>query len=161
MKKVLVPIDSSEVSEEALRYAVECACAQTREWGFLHVIDPLELTSLGSIDMVNQEDEVRQELLAATQQHLDELVKKYARKGLNFKPQVVYDRPWRGIINVTIEDKADTIVMGFHGRGQVAELLLGSVAERVVRNAPVPVSTIRPGQMRERLIENWHHLGKG
>ena len=133
MKKVLVPIDLSEVSEEALHYAVECARAQTRERVLLHVIDPLDITSLGLIDLLNQEDEMREELLTEAQQHLDELAKKYARKGLiSFKTQVVFDRPWRGIINVAIEAKADTIAMGSHGRGQVAELLLllGSVAER-------------------------------
>ncbi len=49
--------------------------------------------------------------------------------------------------------------MGSHGRGLVAEQLLGSVAERVVRKAPVPVTIIRPEHMREDLIRRWHHLG--
>ena len=51
-------------------------------------------------------------------------------------------------------------VMGSHGRGSIDEQLLGSVAERVVHKAPVPVTIIRPKKMRERLIRRWHHLGE-
>ncbi len=85
---------------------------------------------------------------------------KYAHDSLGFKTLIIFDRPWRGVINTAIEEQVDSIIMGSHGRGNIAEQLLGSVAERVVRKAPVPVTIIRPEKMRERLIRRWHHLGE-
>ena len=160
MKRVLVPIDLSEVSEEALRYAVNCPCAETRTLILLHAIDPLDIAGLGLVGMANREEEMRDELQAEAQKRLDELSRKYARDGLNFETRLVFDRPWRAIINVAIEEQADAIVMGSHGRGVIAEQFLGSVAEKVVRKAPTPVTIIRPKTMRKRLIERWRQLGR-
>jgi len=160
MRKVLIPVDMSEASEAALRYAVECPCSVTKKMILLHVIDPLDIKSLGVVGMADREEEMRQELLTEAQQHLEELAKKYAREGILFKTRILFDRPWRGIINAAIEEHVDHIVMGSHGRGQVAELLLGSVAERVMRNAPVPVTIIRPRDVRERLVQRWNYLSK-
>lgn len=160
MKKVLVPIDLSSVSEEALQFAVDCACSDTRYLVLLHVVDYMDIASLGLVGLANREQELREEMIKEAQQHLDELTKKYARKGLKFKTRIVFDRPWRGIINIAIEEQVDAIIMGSHGRGRVAESLLGSVAGRVVHEAPVPVTIIRPKAMRDRLIKHWHHIGK-
>jgi len=160
MKKVLVPIDLSPISEEALRHAVECACAQTKELILLHVVDPLDVANLGLVGLEDYEERLRDELMEDARRHLEELARRYAREGLTFKTLVVFDRPWRGIINTAIEEEVDLIVMGSHGRGRVAELLLGSVAERVVREAPVPVTVIRPRELRDRLKRHWRHLGR-
>ncbi len=160
MKRVLVPIDLSEISEEALQYAVDCPCKETRELILLHVIDPLDIKSLGLVGLVDREQELRDEMEKEGRRHLDELAKKYARDGLTFKTRIVFDRPWRGIINTAIEEQADAIIMGSHGRGRIAEQLLGSVAERVARKAPVPVTIIRPRRMRDHLIARWRHMGK-
>ncbi len=159
MKRVLVPVDLSGVSEEALRYAVNCPCAETRTLILLHVIDPLDITGLGLVGMANREDEMRAELQTDAQKRLDALARKYARDGLGFETRIVFDRPWRGIINTAIEEQVDAIVMGSHGRGVIAEQFLGSVAEKVVRKAPVPVTILRPEAMRERLIRRWRQLG--
>ncbi|BAO44908.1 universal stress protein [Thiolapillus brandeum] len=160
MKKVLVPMDLSPVSEEALRYAVDCACANTRQLILVHVVDYLDIGSLGLVGLADREQELREEMVKEAQQGLEKLARKYAREGLIFKTRIVFDRPWRGIINVAIEEAVDAIVMGSHGRGKVAESLLGSVAGRVVHEAPVPVTIIRPKKMRERLINHWRHRGR-
>jgi nucleotide-binding universal stress UspA family protein len=52
--------------------------------------------------------------------------------------------PFVEILACAAEQKADLIVMGTHGRGPVAHVLLGSVTEKVVRKAPCPVLTVRP-----------------
>ena len=159
MRKILVPIDMSETSEEALAFAVSCPCLENRELLLLHVIDPLDISSLGVLGMVDREDDMRRELKKEARAHLDDLVQRCRRDGLELSSRIVVDRPWRGIINTAIEENVDAIVMGSHGRGLVAEQLLGSVAKRVVRKAPAPVTIIRPEHMREDLIRRWHHLG--
>ena len=144
----------------ALRHAVECPCAVTREIVLLHVIDPLDIKNLGLVGMVNQEEEMQKELAEEARKKLQQLKTRYQRDGIEIRPLVVIDRPWRAIINTAIEEEADHIVMGSHGRGQVAELLLGSVTERVIRHAPVPVTVVRPRTMRARLIKNWRSLAE-
>ena len=160
MRKVLVPTDFSEASEAALRHAVECPCAVTREIVLLHVIDPLDIKNLGLVGMVNQEEEMQRELTEDARKKLQELKMRYQREGIEIRSLIVVDRPWRAIIDAAIGEDADHIVMGSHGRGQVAELLLGSVTERVIRHAPVPVTVVRPRGMRARLVKNWRALAE-
>jgi nucleotide-binding universal stress UspA family protein len=56
----------------------------------------------------------------------------------------VFSRPWSGIVSFVREEGIDMIIMGTHARKGVPRFFLGSVAERVIREAPCPVITIRP-----------------
>ena len=159
MKKVLVPMDFSEVSEEALEHAVRCACATTKTLLLLHVVDPVDILDLGVVGLEAYEDRMREALIADARHRLDELKEKYAGRSLTFETRVVVDKPWRGIVRTAIEEGVDAIVMGSHGRGLIAESILGSVAERVVRAAPVPVAVVKPQRIRDRLLRHWQALG--
>ena len=65
---------------------------------------------------------------------------------LNIDRQYEFGHPVTQITRLAEENDADLIVMGTHGRGMAAHMLLGSVAERLVRSAPCPVLTVHPGQ---------------
>ncbi len=160
MRKVLVPTDFSEASEAALKHAVECPCAVPRTIILLHVIDPLDIKNLGLVGMVDQEAEMQRELMEDARNQLQQLKTRYRDKEIDIRPLVVVDRPWRAIVNTAIEEGVDHIIIGSHGRGQVAELLLGSVTERVIRHAPVPVTVVRPRAMRARLVKHWRSLAE-
>jgi len=71
------------------------------------------------------------------------LRKQLREKNLKVKTYLVSGAPYREILKKTQLEKVDLIVMGTHGRTGVAHLLLGSVAERVVRLSPCPVLTVR------------------
>jgi len=152
---VVVPVDFSTLSESALEHAVHCACADTKRLLLLHVVDPLDLADLGLIDMQAYEERLRQELIHSAERSLQQLAAKYADEHVAISTLVALDRPWRGIIRAAIEQQADAIVMGSHGRGSVAELMLGSVAEKVVRKAPMAVTVIKPTRIRQRLLRFW------
>jgi nucleotide-binding universal stress UspA family protein len=64
--------------------------------------------------------------------------------GVDVARRVVVGIPYRKIVEVAEEEKADLIVMTTHGRTGLSHLVMGSVAEKIVRTAPCPVLTIRP-----------------
>jgi nucleotide-binding universal stress UspA family protein len=73
--------------------------------------------------------------------------------GLPVETTVLEGSPSREIVRYAEEQDCDLIVMGTHGRGGIDRLLLGSVAERVVRASEVPVLTVRVGEVPDELEE--------
>ena len=63
-------------------------------------------------------------------------------------PEVLFGKPAQAIVDYAADNGFDLIVMGTHGRAGIAHLLMGSVAERVVRHATCPVMTIHEGQVK-------------
>jgi nucleotide-binding universal stress UspA family protein len=87
---------------------------------------------------------VQEDLETAAQRHLRERVSDEDRQDLRAKVTVVtHNSPAVAIADYAKQHAIDLIVLGTHGRGAVAHMLLGNVAERVVRIAPCPVLTVR------------------
>jgi nucleotide-binding universal stress UspA family protein len=138
-KNILTPVDFSETSDRALAYAQTLAQALGARVHVLHVVaDPhsevwaIEATrmNLGSMT-ATWESEARKQLDGLT---LGEASGERVTK---------VGQPYREIIQYAKTHDIDLIVMGTHGRGVIEHLLLGSVAERVVRTASCPVLTVR------------------
>jgi nucleotide-binding universal stress UspA family protein len=129
--EVLVPIDGSDCSGRALRFAAEFA---RRYDATLHVVH-----------FAPESDEETESLLADAAAVVDEA-------GVAGDTELISDvrfsdlkrstRIGENILDLVDERGFDHVVMGHHGTGRVEELLLGSAAERVVEDAPVPVSII-------------------
>jgi universal stress protein A len=148
-KKILCPVDFSEYTPEILEYAAGLAKQFAAELHVLHVIPNLNYFSpyesfltpdnLTAIER-NIENEVNSDFEKATK-NLGISVEKVIRKGVAFVEIIDYVKA-KGI---------DLIVMGTHGRSGVEHILIGSVAEKVVRKAPCPVLTIRPRSHQFRM----------
>lgn len=141
-KKILVPHDASEAASQALQIAADLARRNDGRLVVLRAIAPfVPFSDLGSAEgsgWIPPEDVVGLELAS-----LERLVKKVLTKD----PPPVECRVAVGPPYETIMDAAsdvDSIVMATHGRTGLEHILIGSVAEKVVRHAPVPVLTIRP-----------------
>ncbi len=137
-QKILVPIDFSQGSEQALDYA----CALAKRLGstvhLVHALDAAlpELTVTLSADMLRSLREDNQAAL----DRLADARRSHVEIGLT----LVKEGDPREIIHEAAEQLGiDLIVMGTHGRTGVSHLLMGSVAEKVVRLAPCPVLTFR------------------
>ena len=141
IKRVLVPTDFSEPADEALDYALHLAQGVGATVSIVHVFeDPYERT-LYSEQYVPMPEQIRQEILANVTTRLQERV---ARTGRSDVTSAILTGPAaQAIVDCARDQQIDLIVMGTHGRHGVAHLLLGSVAERVVRTAPCPVLTVR------------------
>jgi nucleotide-binding universal stress UspA family protein len=144
-KRILCPLDFSELSDLALKYASVAA----REYNStLHVLHA-ETFELPRYFSRSESDHLIQELATAKtgfRNHLAEHVQKVLgthAKEIDLKFEVIEEHPAGAILDFTKQTAIDLIVMGTHGYGGLKRLRLGSVAENTVANATVPVFTVR------------------
>lgn len=144
LKRILLPSDFSENSAVAVSYA--CALAEQfgAELHVLHVMQDL-VTMIPEPGMAfPPPGEYLQELQASAETALAKIPDAAWSQGKKVVRTVRQGTPFLEIIRYAKETDSDLIVLGTHGRGGLAHVLLGSVAERVVRKAPCPVLTVRP-----------------
>jgi nucleotide-binding universal stress UspA family protein len=143
LKSILVATDFSEPSDAALAYGRELARSFGAQLTVLHVVD--NIVAFGGGDgVVIVDPELQSQIEAGARQQLDSLIFDEDREQLRAKTVLlISNAPSQTITGYAKEANVDLIVMGTHGRGAVAHLLMGSVAERVVRTAPCPVLTVR------------------
>jgi universal stress protein A len=144
IKRILIPIDFSEVSLQALDYAVELGKPFGAELVAVHVVEPIYYATpadvygpSANLGMLLEE----QQRVAAEQ--LAELEEKLVKRGATIETVMESGVPYQKIVALADERKVDLIIMATHGRTGLSHLLLGSVAERVVRSAACPVLTVR------------------
>lgn len=130
--KILVPIDFSPQSKAALGYAEAFAQQSGAELLVVHIIDP----KIQDLKGLNRDD-----TLVALYEALHAL--KPADEKIECSYQIVEGAAAKSIVDLANEEQAEMIVMGTHGRTGMKRLVMGSVAEAVVRNAKCPVLTLR------------------
>jgi len=142
IKKILVPIDFSDYSKSALKYAVNFCKDFNAEMILIYVVEPVIYPpdfSMGQIAIpsVNAEWDER------ARQELDKLAKEQIPTGVTVKSIIKTGKPFIEIIDTAGELDVDLIIIATHGRSGVEHILFGSTAEKVVRKAPCPVLTLR------------------
>jgi nucleotide-binding universal stress UspA family protein len=138
---ILVPIDFSTYAEQALDYAITLGKQLQARVTLLHVIQP---PLVAGADMGAWPSQTYiEELEAAITSDLEGYLARVTTAGLQGEMVVVHGTPFQEIINTAKARQVDLIVMGTHGRTGLTHVLLGSVAERVVRQAPCPVLVVR------------------
>jgi nucleotide-binding universal stress UspA family protein len=144
IKKILAPIDFSEVSNRSLDYAVDLAAQIKAAVLVVHVYEiPVYGFPEGAI--ITPPD-VAADLADRAQKSLDAAVTTRRNRGVEITGTLTNGSPREEILRLAQEGHADLIVMGTHGRRGLPRALLGSVAERVVRTSEIPVLTIRGPQ---------------
>ena len=137
IRKILVPYDFSQHSEHALDWALELAEKWQARLELMHVIHPLPQTVAFSQDVYARAE---QNQLATAQEDLEAIrAKKMEGATVLLDCQVCRGMPSQAICDEAKAQKADLIVMGSHGRTGLSHVLIGSVAEWVMRYAPCPV----------------------
>jgi universal stress protein A len=137
LKKLLVPIDFSEVSTKALQYAIAFAREYGSELILLHVVQPALLIPEGPVAMMELETRVESEAAARLRQ-LEKGV-----KGIPCRSLVCVGSAAKEVVAEADRQEVDAIVMATHGRTGLARTFIGSVAEKVIRNADCPVLVVR------------------
>ncbi len=138
-KKILVPLDGSELSEKAIEKAVSLLEAE----GKMVLLRVLELPEIGTwapIDAVvaHQEEE------KMVREYLKDLATKWKGRGVNLETRIhPGPNPGNSIVAAAEEEEVDLIVMSSHGRTGFARFMLGSVAEKVVRHCPGPIYILK------------------
>jgi nucleotide-binding universal stress UspA family protein len=141
-EKILVATDGSEHGEKAAKIAIELAKLSGGTITAIYVADTSRTSHLPD-DMLLFS--IRELLLKEGNEALDFVENQAKEAGVNFERALVEGNPGEEIINYAKKNEDDVIIMGSVGRTGMDKFLLGSVAEKVVRNSRVPVLTI-PGE---------------
>ncbi len=147
---IVVPLDGSVWGETALPYAIEIAKKSGSQVYLLHVVsgeaDSTLLPSERGMMLPGETDvpdRSKEDKLTLAREYLDVIAKKVAEPGLQLFSEVMEGRPAPAIIHFAQKVGADLIVLTTHGRTGVARMVMGSVADQIVRQSGCPVLLIR------------------
>jgi len=141
IQNILLPTDFSDHSLVAAEYAFELAKRFSATVHLLHVIEePIATIPLLEVYGAPSKEEYE----AAAQAMLDNWPLPDEAEHVDVVRRLHHGTPFVQIVHDARDHDIDLIVMGSHGRGMIAHVLLGNVAEKVVRKAGCPVLTIRP-----------------
>lgn len=142
--RILAPTDFSSYADEGLRFALDLAEKFDSELLVLHVLTPEELKEKKAMPLpAGYLDTIFHEAEQQTLEHCSRVSGSRGR-GPEVRAVVARGDPFAEIIRKAREEKCDMIVLATHGRTGLNHVLVGSVAEKVVRMADCPVLTIRP-----------------
>jgi len=141
-EKILYATDFSDMATKAFQYVKGLWGSGARDVTILHVVDQRgtdSLTGLAAIDPLAIEKGWEELALKEISGLEDDL----RNEGFSAKMRIEKGIPFKVIIRVAEEENASVIVIGSHGKSNIAEMLLGSVAEKVVRKAKRPVLIVK------------------
>jgi nucleotide-binding universal stress UspA family protein len=142
IKNILVPVDFSDYSKDALKYAVQFAKQFNAKLYIVYVIEPVIYPadfSMGQVAIPSLENDIKNR----AEEEMESLVKSFVDPSIETEKIIKTGKPFVEIIETAREVDADIIIMATHGHTGVEHLLFGSTAEKVVRKAPCPVLTLR------------------
>ena len=144
LKKVLVATDFGPAAESALRYGRALAREFGAELRILHIVDNLFARAITGYGYAGIPSSVQEDLELAGRRQTEALLQDDDRRDLHATAATLTSMsPADAIADYARHHRIDLVIAGTHGRGAVAHLFLGSVAERLVRVAPCPVLTVR------------------
>ncbi|MFT4905571.1 MAG: nucleotide-binding universal stress UspA family protein [Natronomonas sp.] len=141
--RILLPTDGSEASSRAIEQAIGLATETGAEIHALFVVEDIPYAP----EMMD--DEVAAQLRSVGEEALTAIREQAEEAGVDVVAALEEGAPHTTIIDYSEAENVDLIVMGTHGRSGLDRYLLGSVTERVVRTAEVPVLTVRMEELEE------------
>ena len=144
LKNILVATDFGEASDVALTYGRELATRFNATLHVLHVAENIYINAFGAESYASMAPKMQEKLEAVARRQLDELLVDSDHSGPPTQRSILTSSsPAYAIVDYANDHDIELIVMGTHGRGALAHMVMGSVAERVVRLASCPVLTVR------------------
>lgn len=140
--KILVPVDFSEHSQKALRYALAFASQFGAQVTLVHIVEQMVYPG----DWMYPPLAVTEFAPKKREQMLERLRAMDAGSGVKTQHIVRLGRAWQEVVEVAKELKSDLLILATHGYTGLKHVLLGSVAEKIVRHAPCPVLSVRPDE---------------
>jgi universal stress protein A len=151
IQRVLVPVDFSAPSLQAVDYAVDFARPLDAEIVVLFVVEPIYSVTAGDLYAPSSElTALMQEQRRQGREQLAELDARLKKRYPKVRTVLEDGLAYQAIVAAAHKLKADIVVMATHGRTGLSHLFMGSVAEKVVRTAGCPVLTVRAAARRQR-----------
>ena len=143
IKSILAPTDFSAHSEQAVRYACRLAERLDSELHLLHVLSEIVPAGPDPLLMPMMPAQFYKESEDRAQETLDRSLDPSWEKPAKVITAVRWGSPVESIVSYAVDHRVELVIISTHGRTGLSHVLLGSVAERIVREAPCPVLTIR------------------
>jgi len=137
--RILVPTDGSDEGRQAVQHAIALAVVHEAT---LHTVYVVNTARYAGLPMESSWEGVDELLRSDAEEAVESVRELAADAGLAVESAVIDGAPSKQIVTYAEETDCDLVVMGTHGRGGIDRLLLGSVTEKVVRSADVPVLTV-------------------
>jgi len=142
-KRILVPVDGSRYSLDAVRLASRMAGFHDAELMILHVIDEFLMDQLTRLAEKKSREDIRDELKESAKGFLRDMQRQASREAVSSEIRIEEGVPHEIILQKAAGWRADLIVMGKLGRRGITKILLGSVAERVIEFSDIPVLVVK------------------
>jgi nucleotide-binding universal stress UspA family protein len=152
MKKILVPCDFSKPSINAYQFALNVASQSRGTVNLLYVVELPVLHDSMLMPVLSVEQDFMNDLKDKMEEKFEKLIEKSASGKVKVRSEVVFGPVDRMIVNYADEKGLDVIIMGTHGATGIKGFFIGSNAEKVVRNARVPVFALK--DVYKRQIKN-------
>jgi nucleotide-binding universal stress UspA family protein len=165
IRNIMVTTDFSEFSTVAIDYASSLALLYGAKIHLVHVIQSGVV--LGVHNMELDTTALMSGLEANAQEEMRKFVYWKVKNNTNIEQVILRGEPHREIVSYAQSHEIDLIVIASHGRTGLAHMLMGSVAEKVLRLSPIPVLAVKPLEMREKILrkedveEDLHIAGRG
>lgn len=147
-RSILVPIDGSEPAQQALSFALE-----HHPEADITAYYAIDLVSAIHEPLVGSPPEYEQQLYEAREEEAEELLsdadEMAADRGVDIETEYERGLPREAILEYTDDNDFDQVVIGSHGRTGLSRVVLGSVAEKVTRHSPVPVTVVHPEESED------------
>jgi universal stress protein A len=148
VRSILCPVDFSDQSRQALRWAAAIAQSRGAQLTVMTVVEPL-LAQAAAIRLgVDLTDAANADTTPALREVVETAVPEDVRQATHVRLEVAIGDAAEGILRTARERQAEVIVMGTHGRGGLRKLILGSTAEQVLRRAEAAVLVVPTGAVR-------------
>jgi nucleotide-binding universal stress UspA family protein len=150
IKLILLPTDFSECSRQALTYALSFARRYRAKLILLHVVEADEYIAYAEESTSELSPDLRAKIIQAMEETASESFEQFLKsqdlEGVEIETKMVEGTPFVEIARLATELSVDMIVIGTSGRTAQMHPFFGSTAEKVVRQAPCPVLSVKPGE---------------
>ena len=155
IKTILFPLDLTENSSKILPYVLSVSEKYDSTIYLLHVVPDLQKWAKEYISHTSPYaslDMFKKEALEGAEKAMDRVCEEQLQSCPNFQRRVVSGDPATEILKTIETEDIDMVIMGTHGRKGLEHIILGSVAENVVKKSPVPVMTINPFRPKVKYV---------
>lgn len=145
MKKILVPIDFSERSSEALDFAIEFNEKLKGEIILMHaiIVPATTFVASGEIDLTHMESFYKADYTKGIHNRLEEWSERIGEAGQKYSTHLKFGHPYEKVNELITDQEVSWIVIGSNGASGLKEIFIGSLTERVIRHAKCPVITVK------------------
>ncbi len=151
VKNILVTTDFSDFSTAAVEYASSFALLYGAKIHLIHVMEPGPVVGVRNVEL--NAATMSAELEATAQEEMRKFVYWRLKNNTNLEQVILHGDPHREIVRYAQEHEIDLIVIATHGRTGLAHMLMGSVAEKIIRLSPTPVLAVKPPELRDRILK--------